>query len=296
MTTYAQLVDEVVTNMQGFTVSPDQVTYLTADITSGALTMTVGDSSALGQGIAEIENELVYISSVDTSSGTVTLMPFGRGYRSTTAAAHVANTIVTMSPSWPRNTVKREINRAVTALYPTLYAVKEAPAITTDGVTYQFDIPVGAQRIVDVRYLFTTFDGWQRAIRWEQENLAPTTFLFDSYVTIQDRIPSGATVQVLYATRPTILVNDADDFATTTGLSDGVTDVVVLSVMSRLAQFLDVGRLATESASADALAQQRPTGGPTQIANNLFKQYQLRLEEERKALSQLYPARAHKTK
>lgn len=296
MTTYGQLVDEVVTNLQGFTVSPDQVTYLTADITSGALTMTVGDTSALGQGIAEIGDELVYIQAVDSSSGTVTLMPFGRGYRSTTAAAHLANSIVTMSPQWPRQTVKREINRAITSVYPTLYAVQEAPAFLTDGFTYQFDLPTAATRVVDVRYLFDTFDGWQRAIRWEQENLAPAGFLNSAYVSIQDRIPAGATVQVLYATRPTILANDSDDFTTVTGLHDGCTDLVVLSAMSRLAQFLDVGRLPVESAAADALAQQRPTGGPTQIAGALYKQYLGRLEEERKALSQLYPARAHKTK
>jgi hypothetical protein len=296
VTTFAQLVDEVIGKLQGFTVSPDQVTYITADITSGATALTVDDPAQLGSGIAEIDDELIYIKAVDNTTGSVTLPPFGRGYRSTTAAAHTANTKFVMSPDWPRSMVKQEINRTIAALYPTLYAVKEAPTFTTNGVTYQFDVPAASERVVDVRWLFNPVDGWMRAHQWEQENSAPTSFTNDRYISIYDALPPGSTVQVLYATQPTALVNSADDYAATTGLPDSSSDVVVLGVMARLAQFLDLGRLTIESASADALAQQRPTGGPTQIAAQLYRQYQQRLEDERKSLSQRYPARAHKTR
>lgn len=296
MTTLASLADEIVSNLQGYTVSPDQVTFLTGDLAIGATTLAVDDSTQVGSGIAQIDDELVYIKGIDQSSGTVTLAPFGRGYKGTTAASHTANTMLVMSPDWPRFNIKREINRSILSLYPTLYAVKDAGAFTTDGLVYQFDVPADAERVVDVRYLAASFDGWQRAVMWEQENSAPSGFgVTGRYVSIYQAIPGGATVQVLYAARPTVLANDSDDF-TTTGLTESCADLVVLSVMARMVQFLDVGRLPSESASADALAQQKPVGTPTQISAQLNRQFQDRLEQERRALSTRYPARPHKVR
>lgn len=296
MTTYASLADEITQNLQGFTVSPDQVTFLTGSVDNAVTTLMVDDITQMGRGQAEVDSEMVYIKATDSNTGTVTLAPFGRGYNGTTAVAHSANAKVVMSPTWPRSKVKSEINRAINALYPTLFAVQAAPPITTDGITYQYDVPALAERVVDVRWLFNTFDGWQRSVKWEQENSFPSTSLTGRVVSIYDNLPAGATVQILYATRPANLVNDADDFATVTGLTDSCSDLVILSVMSRMAQFIDVGRLPVEAAAADALAQQRPTGGPTQIANQLYKQYQQRLADEQRALTQRYPVRGHKVR
>lgn len=296
MTTFAQLVDEVIGKLQGFTVSPDQVTHITADMTSGALAFTVDDVGQMGQGICEIDDERIYVKSTDTTSGTVTVSPFGRGYQSTTAAAHTNGTRVIMSPDWPRQTVKNEVNRSIAGLYPSLFAVKAASVITADGITYQFSQPTDSERIVDVRWLNTTTDGWQRAVQWEQENLAPSGFLTDRYVSIYDAIPAGSTIQVLYAAAPSPLVSNSDVYATVTGLPDSTSDLVVLATMARLAQFLDAGRMTTESASADALAQQRPIGSPTAIASQLYKQYAQRLADEQRSLITRYPVRAHKVR
>lgn len=297
MSTYSSLTDEIIQNLQGFTVSPDQVTFLTGGIDAAVTTLTVDDITQMGRGQAEIDSEMVYIKATDATTGTCTLAPFGRGYNGTTAATHAANAKVVMSPTWPRSKVKSEINRAINALYPTLFAVKSAPPITTDGITYQFDAQDDSERIVDVRWISEVLDGYQRAVKWEQENTSPAGFgTTGQYLSIYDAIPGGATVQVLYAARPANLVNDSDDFATTTGLPDSCSDLVVLAVMSRMAQFIDVGRLPVESASADALAQQRPTGGPTQIAAQLYKQYQQRLADEQRALSLRYPPRGHKVR
>lgn len=297
VTTFGQLTDQIISNLQGFTISPNQVTFVTGSMGTTDLTFVVDDITQMGKGLAEIDSEIVYIKAIDTTSATCTIAPFGRGYSGSTAATHAANTAVVMSPDWPRSKVKAEINRVVGALYPTLFAVKDAGAITTDGITYQFDVPADCERVVDVRYQWDTLDGWQRAVKWEMESQSPAGFgATGRYVSIRDCIPAGSSVQVLYAARPTAMSADADVFATTTGLADSVTDVVIYAVMSRLVQFIDIGRLAIESASADALAQQKPTGTPTQISTQLYRQYLLRLAEEQRALTQLYPVRGHKVR
>lgn len=299
MTTFSQLIDEVIDNLQGFTASPDQSTFITSAVDAVTTSLSVDDISQVSRGVAELGREKVLVLKADANGSVVTLAPFGRGYRST-ASTHAANSQLTMSPSWPRANVATQINNCLLALYPTIYAVKTAPLFTTNGVQYQFDIPDTAERVVDVRWFFTSVDGWQRARAWEVEQTAPTTIndgLSNTrYISIYDAIPSGATVQVLYATRPVALVNDTDDFATTTGLTDSVKDVVILGTSAWMAQFLDVGRMTVASAEADAMSQNRQAGSASQIAARLMQQYQQRLSFEAAALVARYPIRAHKTR
>lgn len=291
MTTRDEMVDEIVSNLEGFTVAPHQSTHLTADATANGLTLSVADASQVGAGVIEVGDELMWCTGADASASTVTVAPYGRGFKGTTAAAHLANSQVRRSPSWPRAMVAREINHALSGVYPMLYGVTAAPTITLSGVIYQFALPDDLERVVDVRYKFTSLDGWQRAKSWEAEHGAPDDFGGDGMLSIYDGVPTGSTVQVLYAHRPKKLTSGSADFATT-GLPDECQDVIVLAVMARMARFMDAARLPDR----DSLNQQRSVGGATDIANDLFRQYQTRLLEEQQALSTRWPARFHKVR
>jgi hypothetical protein len=296
VTTFAELTDAILDQLQGFTSSPNQVTSLRATITSSDLTFTVDDPNEIGKGYVEIDDEILWVKSVDPVTGQVVVAPFGRGYKGTTAAAHTAGVAVVSTPTWTRSSVKREINNQIRTVYPVLYGVRAAPAITADAITYQFNLPALAERVVDVRWKFIDLEGWQRSRAWEAEHAAPADFAGGRYVSVYDTIPPGADVQVLYACRPQPLVNDSDDFATVTGLDEGARDVIELGVMSRMARFLDVGRLSDQSVQADQLDGPRPISSATNIANDLYRQYQVRLMGEQKALSDRYPARIHRTR
>lgn len=293
MSTFGELVEEILDQLQGFTSSPDQMVALSESINATDMAFRVEDAGEISRGIAEIDDELVYVRSVDQSSGTVNIA--WRGYRATTPASHLAGVPVRYAPTWTRSSIKRDINRQLLRVYPDLYAVRAAPLISSDGSTYQFDLPETAERIVDVRWKFNSIDGWQRARAWEAEHSAPSDFTGGRFLSVYEAIPPGSQLQVLYACRPSVLVADEDEFEST-GLHEGAADVITLGVMARLSRMLDAARLSDQTIEADQLDQPRAIGTAAAVANDLFRQYQIRLEAEQRALSARYPARYHRTR
>lgn len=291
MTTRDEMVDEITSNLEGFTVASSQSTHLTADVSATDLTFPVDDAQQLSAGVIEVGDELLWCTGSDQAASTAVIAPYGRGYKGSVAATHPANSQVKMSPSWPRAAVAREINNALSGVYPMLYGVSSAPVITLNGVIYQFAMPDDLERVVDVRYKFNELDGWQRARAWEAEHGAPSDFGSDGMLSIYDGVPPGSQVQVLYAHRPKKLDSGSADFAVT-GLADECRDVIVLAVMARMARFMDAARLPLREESG----QSRAAGGATDVANDLFRQYQTRLLEEQAALSTRWPARFHRVR
>ena len=123
MTTYNDMIEEVLINLEGFTLRQDRTTYLTAGIGDNDLSIALASGDNIGKGVLEIDDELLHIDSVDRSDRSAVISPFGRGYRGTTAASHALNTKVTFSPSFPRLSVKRAINDTIRAIYPSVYGV-----------------------------------------------------------------------------------------------------------------------------------------------------------------------------
>ena len=108
MTTLAEMIDEVLVNLSGYTYQQDRSTYLTAAVTtltspsSSPTILSLGSTQDLGKGVIEVDEELMWISSFDRVSNTATIAPYGRGYLGTTAATHAVDAKVTISPFFPR--------------------------------------------------------------------------------------------------------------------------------------------------------------------------------------------------
>jgi hypothetical protein len=150
--TLSQLVEEILSNLQGFTADSDMVTSLSADITAADTTIVVDDASGLSAGIIEIGEELVWVRSVDTTSNTVQTLPAGRGWRGTQAVAHGAGELISVSPAVPRSAIVREINNTLRAIYPSLFAVATAEFAYDDYTKWAWDIPAEAVNVLDVRW------------------------------------------------------------------------------------------------------------------------------------------------
>jgi hypothetical protein len=302
MTTFSDVIEEVISNLQGFSQIPDQQCAITSSIGTTTTTIPVADASLLGTGMAEIELEMVYISSVDINANTVTIPPYGRGYRGTTAATHASGVAITMAPSWPRNVVAREINNVITSIYPVIPAVKTAPIFQMDPIFTQYVLPVDAEYVLDVNYYDPLQLAWVRSTKWEHQHSAATTgttgstFATGKYVNLWDLILSGYDIQVTYAARPSKLVNLGDDFTNVSGLSDSLKDVVVLGVMAKMIQFAEVARIPVRLLAAQQLAPNNPVGSATNIARDLRQQYQQALLEEQRAFGIKYQPRVHRTR
>lgn len=294
--TLADLTEEVRSHIQGFTLSSDQLTSLSADIASTDLTIPVTDASDLSRGIVEIEGELIWVQSVDKTTNTLTVLPKGRGWRGTLAAAHAAGETVVVAPVAPAAFIKREINNTLKALYPDLYGVTTTSFTYDDIIKMAWPLPADAENVIDVRFK-DLIGNWQRVRGWESENGMDTTdFPSGRAVRIsQAYLPPGQPVQVVYATRPQPLDADTDDFSLT-NLPISAKDVVVFGAILRLLPAMDTARLSVSSVSAEELAGPRPLGSALAVAKDYRQQFQLALARERAALVNNYPVRIHFTR
>jgi len=288
--TYDSMIDEVALSLTGQGTNNDVVVSLVGNITSGATSFVVDDDSILSRGIVEIDDELVYVSSIDGSTATVPT--WGRGYRQSTAAAHTSGAAVRVNPQWPRSVIAREINNTVRGLYPSLFAPKTTE-ITVDSTEWQYEMPADAERILALDWKWTTTQ-WISARSFEllsSTNL--TDFTTGKAIALGDPIPSGATCRVTYAARPTAMSTGAQVYATQTGLPASSKDVVILGTCARLLPWIDTARAVVDTAEAMAMAGNRATGISVQIAASLQKRYEARLAEEVRALNTTYRPRVH---
>ena len=86
MSTIGQLIDSTILYLSGFTSQQDRATYLAENLDADDLTFSVADASAITRGIAEIGDEIIQVDVVDRTNNTITLPPYGRGFRGTEAA------------------------------------------------------------------------------------------------------------------------------------------------------------------------------------------------------------------
>ena len=121
MTTFGDLIDDVENVVYNLGTQRDKVTALTSNVDVGDLTISVVDARQCDRGFIEIDSELVSLVSVDPSSGTLTVQPWGRGTRGTVAAVHNSGAKVTNSPRYPRVRMGAEVKQVIAGLYPDLW-------------------------------------------------------------------------------------------------------------------------------------------------------------------------------
>lgn len=291
--TFESLINEVTTSLQGFGTANDQVVTLTSDILGTDLTMTVDDSDSISRGLVEIDEEIIYVT--DADNGTVTIPSWGRGFKGTTAAAHAAGSPVWVAPSWPRATVAREINNTIKSLYPQLFGVATVELVGASN-TWEYGLPADCERVLAVEWRYNFPDGWSTVKSWESTFSAYTTdFPTGRSLLIGEPLPTNAKIHVTYATLPKALSLPESVF-TLTGLAPSCRDVVVLGTAARLVPWQDTARLPVETVPSDALDNNKPVGNATSVAGAIRQQFQLRLDQERRALLDRYPTRAHRTR
>jgi hypothetical protein len=300
--TFAQMIDEVKINLSGYTFQQDRSTFLTAAVTtltspsSSPTVLSLGSTTDFGKGVIEIDDELLWIDSVDRVANSATVAPYGRGYLGTTAATHAVDAQVTVSPIFPKESIKKAINDTIAAVGASIYATKQTTftynaAITTydfDGLDIENILSIAWQDIGPSRE-------WIRVKRWDFDPFADVTTWGNSSqtVTIGDIIIAGRTVKVMYATHPSVFTATNQDFSTQTGLSESVKDVVTLGAAYRLLQYLDPARSAQYSPQADEIDAKRPFGASNNAVRQLFALYTQRLNEERTKQQTQYPPRVH---
>jgi hypothetical protein len=300
MSTFAQLVDEVRTNLSGYTLRQDRITYLTnpGGINTTALNISIGNSENLAKGVVEIDDELIWINTFDKNNLTLNAIPgFGRGYGGTTPSPHAENAQVTLTPTFPKVNVKKAINDTINSFYPKLFQVAST-TFTFNAAQITYALPDDAR---DVLFISWQTPGpsreWLPVNRWRIDRMANVSaFNTTRTLSLYDKIVPGRTVQVYYSTIPNNLTNANDDFATVTGLPESSRDVVTLGAAARLLSYLDTGRINLSSAEADINDTKLPSTAGASASKYVYALYQQRLNEESTKLQDRFPIRVHYTK
>lgn len=285
MTTLNDLIASIHTSMHSYTGTQEQVTWLTAAVDAAATTMTVASGDTVLRGIAEIEDELIYVNSSDSNG--LFLPPFGRGFRGSTAASHAQNVAVVFDPPFPKVEIRRAINQCVESLFPTLYQIKTAD-VAFDGVKVGYSLPADCQGVIEAKWRLTsnTFDLWEPISRFKFDPASPLTN--GKAINIFEPIQPGATIRVVYMAKFGTFASGTDTLASV-GLAESYADLLLYGVTSRMIRFLDPSRLQISAVENVSRANVVASGDAGKIANQLYAMYQQRLAEERVRLLALNP-------
>jgi hypothetical protein len=294
------MVDEVRTNLSGYTLRQDRITNLAnvGGISPTDLAIKIGSADNLAKGIIEIDDELIWVNSFDTTNLQLNaIQGFGRGYGGTTPSPHQQNSMVTLTPTFPRVNVKKAINDTINSLYPKLFAVNSI-VFTFNAAQVAYQLPADAR---DILYISWQTVGpskeWLPVNRWRMDRMANVAaFDTNKTVNIYDKIMPGRKVQVYYSTLPNDLTNNSDDFATVTGLPESSRDVVTFGAAYRLLSYLDTGRINLSSAEADINDNKLPSTAGASASKYVFALYQQRLLEESTKLQDRFPIRVSYTR
>jgi hypothetical protein len=288
--TFSSLIDEVITSLQGFGTTNDQVATLSSTLTDSTLQFTVDSTDNISRGIIEIDDEIIYVDYGE--NGTVYVPAWGRGFKGTVASAHASGAAVWIAPTWPRATIAREVNNTIRAIYPDVFAVATVD-IVNNSTTWQYELPADCDRVLSVEWRWNAPQGWETIKRWEVTHSAQTSqYASGKALLIGDPVPTNSLLHVTYAKAPSLLSSPLDEF-TATGLPATCRDLVVLGAAARLVPWQDTSRLPVETVPSDAQDQGKPVGLASQVASAIRQQYTLKLATERRALLDRYPTRAH---
>ena len=300
--TLSQMIDEVILNLAGYTFQQDRATYLKTAVTTttsssaSPLILSLGSTENVGKGTIEIDEELMWVDSYDRIANTATVSPYGRGYLGSTAATHAADKKVTISPTFPRYSVKRAINDTVSSLGASIFAVKST-SFTFNAATSTYAFTnLNIKNIITISWeSIGPSKEWVPIRRYDFDSTADSTAFGANAqtVTLGEYPIPGRTVRVVYATDPVAFTTNAQDYSTQTGLPNSTRDVVILGASYRLLTYLDPARAAQVSPQADETDSKRPFGASQTATKQLYALYTQRLNEETARQQSQYPIRVH---
>jgi hypothetical protein len=292
----ASLIDKTRGYLQGAS-DEDQSSTLTSMLDNNDLSFVVnparGLATAMSAGLIEIGTELIWCDGI-AADGTCTIPPWGRGFRSTTAAAHNVGDRIISQPRYPRQDTLNEINIAINRCFPDVWVVKHFNTVTTvPQITYdvpndfewvlkaEWQVPDGRNYWRDVTYLRSSEGG---------RPLTPDNTP-DKGITVDmaENVQPGQPFHIAYAAQPSLLTADTDDFETVTGLGFNMTDVVCLGAAANMINANEAVRAQQATIEQQTRGQFIQPGSALNVSKYLEQRFAQRLKEERASLLIKYP-------
>jgi hypothetical protein len=286
VTTFDGLLSRIRQQTLGYTKAQAAYAELAADMAPGDTSFSVATDSVenMSRGLVEIGDELVLVKRYDPTSGVVQVMAGvnGRGAEGTVAASHAAQSLVTVSPKFPRARVREAVNDVLQSLYPHL-VVFATTEISNISVVFEYGMPAGALDIWAVsNQTIGPSQVWMQGANCRFNPTADlSSFPTGKSIQLFDAVTPGRSMMVKYTKAPSPLVNGTDDFATVTGLPERCVDLVMWGACARLLPAYEAARLQQSSIEATERAPLVPPSSATKTAQYFMAMFQTRLDEER---------------
>ena len=246
----------------------------------------------LNRALVELDTELIYISSVDENSGVATCPAWFRQQNGTPANdAFAVDSRVVINPVWPTYQLAKKITQGIGALYPALYQVKETN-LASSATNGNYLLPSDVDGILRV-----TLEGTGPGqVQMPISRFSLDTISSDGFKYLRTA-PGGApgTLRVTYRAKP--VVPDPSDLAATwasTGLPDTAADLPVLYAVLASLPTADASKTQTNSVEQSDRNRLVQGGSANSTSRRLQEIYQARLLDERRKLTDRYPARLFK--
>lgn len=297
MTTFGELVDEVLLTLEGFTGDTGAVVGLlsnaiTASDTSITVDMPPTDSegSPMSAGLVEVGDELMNAVQFDRRTGVFTSVI--RGWRGSVAAAHAEGSIIRSNPRYPRFQVQRTINDSARALFPRITAI-EVVSLRTTGNRVRYELPAGTIGVHRISYeQYGGSKRWPAVHNWRFLQDPAGEFAGSTAVEVHG-IPTGRLFQVVVMKEPGQLAAADDTLESTAGLGAYTRPVIVAGAVLRLFSTVELGRALQTTVSQQMLNVQSPVGAATRMAQQLQNSYAMELQSATNKFDALYPASRH---
>lgn len=289
MSTFDNLVDDVLQTLYGYGLAQPRASFLSGAVDDTQLQFTVNDASNFEQGVAEIGNETVFIESIDAANNILTISPDGRGYYGSTAAAHADKSRITMAPTWSRSRVATAINEAILSTFPTLFGVATTSFQFNPSIL-SYELPAEAEKVLQVTCDTLGPSKEQLVLNRYSFNSTATgsDFATGNSITLEKGPFPGRNVNVTYKKALTE-ITFGDDF-TDSGLRETAKLAIKYAACSNLIAFMDSSRLPVDTAQADELDPSRSgIGNASRTSAQLYQRYLVELENERMRLLQATP-------
>lgn len=304
MTSFKSMVDETLGLVRGYTRTMEQSTYIkgaiqNADWAEGVLgtgAVVVNDVKQMARGIAEIDDEMIFIDAIDSTTNTVKFAPYGRGFNGTTRTSHDVNSRILFNPVFPRYQVKDALNNTIMSLRGHLYGLRTVNFPFVAAVS-GYELPYDTYRVFRAEWkIVGPSKIYSRIHGWRYNPYADTdTFPSGKNIELYDVITPGRTVHVHTSTELQPLENNSDDFETTTNLPLSCKDVVILGAAARLLAAIDISRLDNFTIEANTMDNKVMQNSAMRSSQYLYSLFEKRRDEEVQKLLSITPVATHRT-
>lgn len=295
MTTVADLIEECFNHLYG----GYRQTYNVLDGAHNASTTSIiltypPDSTGPGSFLA-IDDELVYVITIDRSTKTATVI---RGQRGSTAATHADGALVEVNPRFPRFRVKAKLQEEIRSWPESVYRTTAVNLDTTSG-TNGYDLTgIGSDfhNVLDVQLgppNGSTHVDWTRVGYQVVRDADTAAFASGTGLIITGILPVESRDFRVIVSRPFDVDtwDDSTDLEDDCGLPASMHDIPPLGAAQRLMTGRDVVRSFGEGQGEPRHAEEVPPGFAGSIASFLLRQRDRRLSEEALKLAGRNPIR-----